>query len=231
MGVNLEIVLCIPKRPIDESFLISLIGTMEKNGCVYDGLYYYNSDDEWIHEEDIDEDFSGQKLRKGIKITAEQGNGAIGFDCQFDDKSWSGYLSIHSYHLNQKWITVEFVSPSSYYFKHKKAVEKFIELGKSLYEHLEPFVGYMFTDSVRILPSSEELNSVINEVAGFTFFSPQLIDRIGRKKILSTPAHKIEVLSDGGILMNIDNNLLGGSDVEKVEKHLGLKGPSTSRLA
>lgn len=229
MGSNLDIVSCIPRRSIDESFLINLITIMKENGCTYDGGYYYNPDDEWIFE-DISEDFSVEKLSEGIKITAKQGNGAIDFECQFDEESWTGFLSIHQHPLDKKWITVEFVSPSGYYYQHKKAVERFIELGKSLYEHLKPFVSYMFNDYDRIFPSSEELNSVINEVAGFTFFSPQLIDRIGRKNILSAPAYKIEVLSDGGILMNIDNNLLGGSNVEKVEKHLGLKGPSTSRF-
>lgn len=228
MGVNLQIVFLIPKRPIDRTFLCGLVDVLKMHGCRYNkwgkGGYVYTSDHDWISEDEIDGDLNGERLKKAIETTVNLGEGAIDFDFKFNNEPWGGYLSLYPRYRNDpSWFIVEFTSSSGYFYEHADAVERFIELGKSLYEYLEPFVGYIFPDTDRILPDSDELNSVIRKLSGITFFSPGLIDRIVREKVLSAPAYEIEELSDGGILINICNNLLGGCppwDLERVKKHL-----------
>ncbi|MDW7777375.1 MAG: hypothetical protein SCH39_13705, partial [Methanosarcinales archaeon] len=54
------------------------------------------------------------------------------------------------------------------------------------------------------------------------FYSKPLVDKIGREKLLSAPAKKVEELENGGIMLLICTNQLGCPDeFDQVINHLG----------
>lgn len=56
------------------------------------------------------------------------------------------------------------------------------------------------------------------------FYSKPLVDRIGRDRLLSSPAFKVEELENGGIMLLVCPGPFGFDDLERVGYHLGYKG-------
>lgn len=80
-------------------------------------------------------------------------------------------------------------------------LDKFIiELTKELYYRLNPerVFSHYLNDPIHLPPSDEELSELIT---GINIFSPKLVKKIGREKLLSSQVYKVEELKDGGILL------------------------------
>ncbi|VVB99998.1 Uncharacterised protein [uncultured archaeon] len=102
-----------------------------------------------------------------------------------------------------------------------------------VYNAIHPSIGITClasnTDNVTTTPTRR------GHIAWLTFFGPELVKKFGREKLLSAPAYKIELLSDGGILLisGPTPNISDKSEYfekwdsveceEKIAKHLGLK--------
>ena len=62
----------------------------------------------------------------------------------------------------------------------------------------------------------KELPDIVN------FYSKPIVDKIGREKLLSAPARKVEELENGGIMLLVCTEQLGCPDeLDRVRLHLG----------
>ncbi len=114
--------------------------------------------------------------------------------------------------------------------------ELLLELVKSLYQVIQPIYGYWDWDAHipwmwnyledPDIPRQLE-NLELDRIYWVNFFSPNLVKKIGREKLLSAPSYKTEELKDGGILLMAGSEpfdfLVNGIDREEVEKHLGIQ--------
>lgn len=108
-----------------------------------------------------------------------------------------------------------------------------LELAKSLYYAVQPIYGYWdldisfhwisdYTEDPEIPKQLETLK--IRGIYWVNFLSYELVEKIGREKLLSLPSWKTEELEDGGILL-----VLGPTPYnlrvkrEEVEKYLGFR--------
>lgn len=119
---------------------------------------------------------------------------------------------------------------------YKTNVNKTIELSKELYKSTNPaFVGGEADnpDEYTPMPTKGELDKgIIKDILWFNIFPPKFVRKIGREKLLSAPAWKVEELDDGGILLVLTEHPFYSFafDVhehkekkDEVEKYLGLK--------
>lgn len=231
MGVNLEIFFCIRKRPIDDDFLYGLTNVLKKHGCYYNkwghGMYIYTHDQDWISEDKVDGDPTGERLEKAIRTTSTLCEGAIHFGCLFNKEPTWGYISIYPYHSDPNWITVTFTTSSRYFYEHEIAIKNLIELSKSLYAFLRPAVGYIGLD-LGTPPSLPETLKIptIKDIAAINFLSPAIVEHFGKRKLLSASVWKVEELDDSGLILFLAPNPLNINEVkekkEEVKKIFGL---------
>jgi len=114
-----------------------------------------------------------------------------------------------------------------------KNADVLLKLAKSLYYAVQPIYGYWdldirfhwIYDYVEDPETSKQLETLkIHRIYWVNFFFYELVEKIGREKLLSAPSWKTEELKDGGILL-----MLGPTpydlkvEREEVEKYLGFK--------
>ena len=91
-----------------------------------------------------------------------------------------------------------------------ESFDEFINDAKIIYDAVSPTVGYGTTEIMETFKEmSQEVKNFslakhINSIANINFLCPKKVEEIGREKLLSAPAWKIEELSDGGILLIVD---------------------------
>jgi hypothetical protein len=70
----------------------------------------------------------------------------------------------------------------------------------------------------------EHNNYDFKRIYWLNFFSPETVEKIGRKKILSAPAYSIDELENGSMLLIATERqeLMSDELVDKISKHLGL---------
>lgn len=112
-------------------------------------------------------------------------------------------------------------------------VKNTIELSIELYKFTKALYIYgegenSISDEYNIKLTKDELiGGAVKNLFWINILSPPFVKIIGREKLLSAPAWKIEGLADGGILLVLAPNPLNVIEVNKkkaeVEKHLGLK--------
>jgi len=108
--------------------------------------------------------------------------------------------------------------------------KKVLELAKVVYDTIHPEIG-LFSYS---LPEGLSTDEYENWLSSINFYGPKLVKKIGKEKILSTPAYKIEELKEGGVLILLNrgtkNTLELIEEEIRVAEHLGLKSANINSL-
>jgi len=113
-----------------------------------------------------------------------------------------------------------------------KNINNFVKDSITVYNAIHPITGSNCWDNDRSTVTTIPTNA--EHITWLTFFGPELVNKFGRKKILSAPAYKIVEFSDGGILLMSGPTPFGNKKNEhfeewntivcqdKIAKHLGL---------
>lgn len=108
----------------------------------------------------------------------------------------------------------------------EKTFLSFINLCKEVFEIFNFSFGAFRDENTDDIPHSEEdFLKVMPDIVNF--YSKPLVDKIGREKLLSAPAKKVEELENGGIMLLVCTNQLGCPDeFDQVINHLGYRWTS-----
>jgi hypothetical protein len=98
----------------------------------------------------------------------------------------------------------------------------FVNLCKELFVKFSFIYGQSRSQYEGIIPTDideflKERPNIVN------FYSRPLVDKIGREKLLSTPAFKVEELENGGVMLIVCTEPLGCDNIYEVWRHLGYK--------
>ena len=196
-----------------------IVDTLLNAGCQYNTWFLggyskkVNEKTDSYYEDMMDGDPSGIRLNNAIKSVADLKGGFIKLDFMLDEPA---DIMLHIYpneHMN-----IYITTPGVYFRKCNDNFYKLLNLGKRIYYALSPIEGYADID-IDII----KRNSKISIYWG-NFFTPQIVERIGRKKLVSSPAWRMENLEDGGILLILTSNpIIIEKAKAEVEKHLDLK--------
>ena len=98
----------------------------------------------------------------------------------------------------------------------------FIDLCKEVFVKFNCSYGAFRSEYQNYIPSSKEdfLKEKPNIV---NFYSKPLVEELGRERLLSAPAYKVEELENGGIMLIMCTNVLGCENNDAVLEHLGYK--------
>jgi hypothetical protein len=121
--------------------------------------------------------------------------------------------------------------------KDGQSVKRLLEVFRRCITTLDAYFGNAYLGSFERtspFPSSHPLGSsiptedLIEGISWATYFGPELVEYLGKEKLLKTPVHQIETLHNGGILMLLAPNPLTYDNPEildiqhKVMDYLGL---------
>ncbi|GCE21041.1 hypothetical protein [Dictyobacter kobayashii] len=86
-----------------------------------------------------------------------------------------------------------------------QAYELWLDAIKLAYQYMHPYYGSLYDiDFPDRKEPTEWLDALMGEIKGLTLvniFGPELVQRFGHERLLSTPAWRCETLDDGGILL------------------------------
>lgn len=102
----------------------------------------------------------------------------------------------------------------------------YLDIGKALYEILRPTFGWIDFD-YGLRTTHKDIEALeLPTLYWANFFGPAYVNKIGRDKILSAPAWRIEELPDGGLLYVLASCPGLADDhvsVESVKSHFGIE--------
>ena len=119
------------------------------------------------------------------------------------------------------------VSVQRDYLSKSGKVEEFLTLLKKLYIVVHSMYGNVFLREMfkeidphrRNRPAGIDLRRGIPDIFWANFFGPEYVEAFGRDRLISAPCHKIEELSDGGIIVFLSESPLDASGEDyKVRK-------------
>ncbi|MEW6104417.1 MAG: hypothetical protein AB1630_11495 [bacterium] len=188
----------------------------------YLGYWSYLRED-WFECDNIDEI---------LNILCQEKGGRIGL--WWDKRDIC--LSIHSDEMKQpEFVNYLNISVDQVYFRGLEGNEmaiQLIEINKYLYNFLDFFYGYgeygigMVGGPPATRYADAKLGS-IKTIYWTNFFGPQLVEKFGKEKLLSSPSYITEELADGGIMLVRSPNPFTIDEpcikAETIEKHLGIK--------
>lgn len=115
----------------------------------------------------------------------------------------------------------------------RRRTEQFVTFVRLLSETFDPlyaFGGIERSESPeQLLPPLDQLKcGKVKRLFWLNTFSPATVERLGRDRVLSAPAWKVEELNDGRVLLVVSNNPVHPSEPwdtagKRVSKHLSLK--------
>ena len=103
----------------------------------------------------------------------------------------------------------------------EKSFLVFINMCKEVFVRFNFSYGAFRIENVSDVPHDrgdflKEKPNIVN------FYSKSLVDKIGREKLLSTPAFKVEELENGGVMLIVCTKVIGCPDeMNRVWEHLG----------
>ncbi len=104
-----------------------------------------------------------------------------------------------------------------------------LEVFKDLYNSWQPFYGHQdYEGGISLSRKTVIEDQNIGYLYYINLFSPELVNKIGRDRLLSAPAWRIEEFADGGIFLIPVNYMAidgGGHSLKKVADHLGMNTP------
>lgn len=88
----------------------------------------------------------------------------------------------------------------------RAAFEKLLAVLKETYAHWHPFYGYeIYHGGVHPDQTAIQATHEIQHIYTINFLGPEIVEKLGRERILSAPAWRNEPLDDGGVLLIPDN--------------------------
>jgi hypothetical protein len=157
-------------------------------------------------------------------------SGGVIIDCR-NSKGFEVSLGIPD-HLQQLIVTVDNGCISDVERAHYDRVRSLVRICELVYNSLHPDYGRGFV-SPSVHPFAFEDPSqqtgTVQAVHDYNFFGPNLVQRFGRRKMLSVPAWRTTEFSDGGILLEMSPNPIADwesytSNYETTTQILGLEG-------
>jgi hypothetical protein len=127
-------------------------------------------------------------------------------------------ISLPDYFLHEDYYISKGFNERESKDRIKSNINSFILVAKIVYLTLEPDFGFGNLDVGLdlFIPHFKDCLVWLN------FFGPELVKEIGREKLLSAPAYRIEEMSDGGIFLQSGSGKEGDlGDIKAIRKHLG----------
>jgi hypothetical protein len=104
-----------------------------------------------------------------------------------------------------------------------------LDIFKEFYQCLHPFYGHEdYSGGVSLSYDFVVNKQAVNTLYFINFFGPELVNKLGRDRLLGAPAWKIEELDDGGIFLVPTEHIAvsgGGFSLLRVARHLGMETP------
>jgi hypothetical protein len=149
---------------------------------------------------------SGRRLLNGFEWS-------LGFD-EEQGAVFINYLRHHFTVLEDEW----------------EAYPHWLEIVQLIYNIWHPIYGYSIDPrgGVKDTPREEILAHKISYLYDINLFGPEIVDALGRERVLSAPAQIVTLLDDGGVMLVPSENILPGFtqyDYSQVAKKLGLMAP------
>lgn len=136
----------------------------------------------------------------------------------FGDKKFHFWVSILQVEQKKSFISI---GTNSYEILDEKTFLSFTNLCKEIFGRFNFAFGAYRSEYMDDIPldSEEFLKEKPNIV---NFYSKPLVDKLGREKLLSSPAKKVGELENGGIMLLVCTEQLGCPDeLDGVRLHLG----------
>lgn len=208
------------------NFFDFLISRGIKYNARHEGKYYIFSTG--AHEKDVIT--KENEVKESTDKLAEIVNTYIKFDLKttslsvyldyIDKVEFPFDVSFHQLDGNKSLI---FISASDYNVSGEKTFLAFVDLCKDAFIRFNFVYGSFRNECQEDVPYS--VNDFLKESPDIVnFYSRPVVDRIGRDRILSAPAFKVEELENGGIMLLVCPSPSGYDDLERVGYHLGYKG-------
>lgn len=140
------------------------------------------------------------------------------FLCHLNDINFCFFVSIIPTKDDKYLISFE---TGEHLIPDEKTFLTFINICKDVFVRFNFAYGMFRSEHQGFIPSNEqsfltELPDIVN------FYSKPLVDKIGREKLLSAPARKVEELENGGVMLLVCTEQLGCPDeLDGVWHHLG----------
>ena len=136
----------------------------------------------------------------------------------FGDKKFHFWISILQVEQKKSFISI---GTNENEILDEKTFLSFINLCKEVFEKFNFAFGAYRNEYMDEIPFNEE--DFLKELPDIAnFYSKPLVDKIGREKLLSAPATKVEELENGGLMLLVCTEQLGCPDeLDGVWRHLG----------
>lgn len=200
---------------IDKGFVENIVEVLQNAECQYLKQYGY-----WSNEKD--DLVLERPLEEAIEVTSIQGGGCLAGIQHRDGLDFMVHLHSNKLGMLEVTLSVHRVYLFSTTIEEDiKNANILLNISEKLYDFLHPFYAYADHENER--PEDEELISKdIKHIYWANFFSPEIVKKIGKEKLLSAPSWKTKKLKDGGILLVL-GPLIYKEEGEEVEKYLGFR--------
>ncbi len=208
------------KGNIDKEFVEKLVKILQNAKCQYlkQSGYWSNEKDDLVF---------GRPLEEAVEVSYKQGNGSLQMWYGEDGSNDLNFLIM--FRPNRLGMLEVTISVQRVYLSSMKIGEDtkngntMLNISKCVYDFLYPFYGYADSENEH-LENEELISKKIKHIYWANFFSPELVQKIGKEKLLSAPCWKVEELRDGCILIVLSPTIYYKDEIrEEVERHLGFK--------
>jgi len=226
---------CIRPRSVDKELVSALVEAVIDLGSIYDEKLGYWSD------MDDRGPFDDRPLEEAIEVVSDD-QGDIW--CLHNDMSYC--LTIHPQPLEKLKLgyigmRIDHVYLEPSYTEKKlgnegaldeclRNAEQLVEIAKAVWNVLEPKPIYGLGDydiyDWMTLPTDEEILNLKVEpnIYRLNFYGPELIEKFGKRKLLSMPAYRVEELDEGVMFLGSPLPInFGTESYKKISDHLGWK--------
>jgi hypothetical protein len=204
---SFDIEFCIRPKPVNKEVVSTLVEVVTNLGSTYVEKAGYWSD------KDDSGPFEGRSLEEAIDVVSrDQGSipffyKNIGYDLAIRPMPISAKLGSIMVHINHVYLdpsyTEDRLGEKGALDECLRNAEQFVEIAKAVWNVLEPKPIYGLGDydiyDWKIIPTDEEILNLKIEPHIFmlNFYGPELIEKFGKRKLLSMPAYMVEELKDG----------------------------------
>ena len=204
---SFDIEFCIGPRPVNKEVVSTLVEAVTNLGSTYVEKAGYWSD------KDDRGPFEDRSLEEAIDVVSrDQGSipffyKNIGYDLAIRPMPISAKLGSIMAYINHVYLdpsyTEDRLGEKGALDECMMNAEQLVEIAKAVWNALEPKPIYGLGDydihNWKIIPTGEEILNLKVEPHIFmlNFYGPELIEKFGKRKLLSMPAYRVEELKDG----------------------------------
>lgn len=221
------------RTDLSKSVADSIIATVQAHGWTYNGIYPggYTVDEEmdWVHE---DRDDAAGGLSTAVESVVDLGIGAISLAREvrgeirtlrvyFDARSTSAEGISQNSHPN---CAIRISTSGRYVTADESVGLEFVDLLSDLAATLSPLVAFAGMSHRVPYLNLDSLSSSTESIAPVTYFGPEVASRLGRERIESAPAERVDHVGDGLLLVSC-REFAAGCEPEvydQISTHLGV---------